>query len=193
MPNFGIMIIDRDDMNSVEGGISETCETNDRSISSNDEDDNNGANKNDDEIDDDDDNRGDGLSDFDNFSGRDTPIISGRDTSSSHSHEDLHNISSSNNINGHNRQQTAVNAASGSMNGLNQQMRSNNNSQNGLANLNNINSSNNINMNMNQRGPQLLPVTVQKANREDINEKFCKFEISKSKLLLYLKLFNQLN
>ena len=98
VPSFGVMIIDRDDMNSVEGGISETCETNDRSISSNDEDDNNGVMDKNDEIDDDDDNRGDGLSDFDNFSGRDTPIISGRDTSSSHSHEDLHNISSSNNI-----------------------------------------------------------------------------------------------
>jgi len=31
------------------------------------------------------------------------------------------------------------------------------------------------------RGPQLLPVTLQKANREDINDKFCKFEINKSK------------
>ena len=29
------------------------------------------------------------------------------------------------------------------------------------------------------RGPQ-LPVTVQKANREDINDKFCKFEINKA-------------
>lgn len=28
------------------------------------------------------------------------------------------------------------------------------------------------------RGPQ-LPVTVQKANREDINDKFCKFELNK--------------
>lgn len=32
------------------------------------------------------------------------------------------------------------------------------------------------------RGPQ-LPVTVQKANREDINDKFCKFEINKSMLI----------
>ncbi len=29
------------------------------------------------------------------------------------------------------------------------------------------------------RGPQ-LPVTVRKANREDINDKFCKFEINKT-------------
>ena len=41
---------------------------------------------------------GDGLSDFDNFRGRDTPIISGRDTTSSHSHEDLHNNSTSRNV-----------------------------------------------------------------------------------------------
>ena len=34
---------------------------------------------------------------------------------------------------------------------------------------------NNLN---NLRGPR-LPITVQKANREDINDKFCKFEINK--------------
>lgn len=147
--SFGLMIMDRDDINSV--GISEAGETNGSIQSSNDSDDNNII-KNDDEIDDD--NRGDGLSDFDNFSGRDTPIISGRDTSSSHSHEDLHNISSSNNINPIRANVTNVSS---------QQMR-----------INNINSQ------VVNRGPQLLPITVQKANREDINDKFCKFEISKS-------------
>lgn len=91
----------------------------------------------------------DGLSDFDTFSGRDTPIISGRDTPSSHSHEDLNNLSANN-----------KNAVL-----LSRQYR---NSQG---------SSSNVPL----RGPQLLPVTMPKANREDINDKFCKFEINKGK------------
>ena len=51
----------------------------------------------------------------------------------------------------------------------------NNNTRN-----NNVASLNNTHENMQLlRGPQ-LPVTVQKANREDINDKFCKFEINKA-------------
>lgn len=95
----------------------------------------------------------DGLSDIDAFSGRDTPIISGRDTPSSHSHEDLNNSSANKNIS------------------LSRQNR------NDAAMLNHQNSTGSTNA---LRGPQLLPVTVQKANREDINDKFCKFEINKA-------------
>jgi hypothetical protein len=107
------------------------------------------------------------LSDFDNFSGRDTPIISGRDTPSSHSHEDLQNTSStriSNNINSLNQSSSTQNAI--------------------MINANNTNGGSGVVNSMSTiipRGPQ-LPVTVQKANREDINDKFCKFEINKSKL-----------
>lgn len=96
------------------------------------------------------------LSDFDNFSARNTPIISGRDTPSSHSHEDLQNISSSRNSNANNT----------------------------VQNISNVNSLGNIVVNTTStntngvRGPQ-LPVNVPKANREDINDKFCKFEINK--------------
>jgi hypothetical protein len=43
------------------------------------------------------------------------------------------------------------------------------------------NNANLLNGILTSRGPQ-LPITVQKANREDINEKFCKFEINKSML-----------
>lgn len=92
----------------------------------------------------------DGLSDFDTFSGRDTPIISGRDTPSSHSHEDL-NVSN-----------------------VNKNMAMSSQNRNDSAILNNP-IPNSLN---NSRGPQ-LPITVQKANREDINDKFCKFEINK--------------
>ena len=146
VPSYGMMIMDRDDMNSVEGGISEACETN-RSLSSND--------SGDEQIDKNDDDKN--LSDFENFSGRDTPIISGHDTSSSHSQEDLHNISGSN--------QLRPNISNVSTQRVhNNHIINNSISQSSLAsNIRNI------------------PVTVQKANREDINDKFCKFEINKSK------------
>lgn len=150
VPSFGMMIIDRDDMNSVEGGISEACETN-RSISSNDSDDNN--DKNDDDK---------NLSDFDNFSGRDTPIISGHDTSSSHSQEDLHNITSTSN------------QLRPSMSNISTQRVHNNHV------INNSISQSSLASNIRN-----IPVTVQKANREDINDKFCKFEISKSKFKIF--------
>lgn len=104
----------------------------------------------------------DGLSDFDNFSGRDTPIISGRDTPSSHSHEDLQNISSS-------RAGSNINNSSQNISQVNS-----------MGNMSNIVNNNPISSSMNpSRGPQ-LPITVQKANREDINDKFCKFEINKT-------------
>lgn len=147
--------VDRDEIRSrhdgsVEG-ISEVCETTEcRSISSNDDEDE-AADQNDvNQL------ENESLSDFDNFSGRDTPIISGRDTPSSHSHEDLQNISSSRNSN----------------------------TNNTVQNISNVNSLGNIvvnatnSNNSSSRGPQ-LPITVQKANREDINDKFCKFEINK--------------
>ncbi|CAF0809811.1 unnamed protein product [Brachionus calyciflorus] len=145
---------DRDDIRSRHDGsvgISEVCETTEcHSISSNDDED--------EAVDQNDVNQleNESLSSFDNFSGRDTPIISGRDTPSSHSHEDLQNISSSRNSNA-----TST-----------------------IQNISNVNSLGNIVVNTTSsttntsRGPQ-LPVTVQKANREDINEKFCKFEINK--------------
>lgn len=95
----------------------------------------------------------DGLSDLDTFSGRDTPIISGRDTPSSHSHDDLNGSSAVKN----------VASALASQN------------RNDAALLNS--QANPVVL----QGPQLLPVTVQKANREDINDKFCKFEINKGK------------
>ena len=103
----------------------------------------------------------DGLSDFDAFSGRDTPIISGRDTPSSHSHEDLQNLST-------NRNPSMTNLTSNAQN--------RNDSTNAMMNggINGV-----AGGNLNSRGPP-LPVTVQKANREDINDKFCKFEINKS-------------
>jgi len=173
IPSFGIMINDQDD-------ISEACETNDRSLSSSDDhdddDDDEDVERINNRVKDNNDDRGDGLSDFDNFSGRDTPIISGRDTSSSHSHEDLHNISSSNNMvtNNINNNSSSNNFNQNRQNNLNQRLNNTNNNTN-QTNLNNgINNNNN-------RGPNILPVTVQKTNREDINDKFCKFEISKSK------------
>ena len=52
------------------------------------------------------------------------------------------------------------------------------NNQVPISNNNNNIVNNNLNNNV-SRGPQ-LPVTVQKANKEDINDKFCKFEINKS-------------
>ncbi len=171
IPSFGIMINDQDD-------ISEACETNDRSLSSSDDhdddDDDEDVERINNRVKDNNDDRGDGLSDFDNFSGRDTPIISGRDTSSSHSHEDLHNISSSNNMvtNNINNNSSSNNFNQNRQNNLNQRLNNTNNNTN-QTNLNGINNNN--------RGPNILPVTVQKTNREDINDKFCKFEISKSK------------
>lgn len=90
----------------------------------------------------------DGLSEF-NFSGRDTPIISGRDTPSSYSHEDTRRNSS--NI-----------------------MSSGNQSSN-IMNITNMNYGG-ISSNLSR-----LPVTVHKENREDISDKFCKFEINKGK------------
>ena len=180
IPSFGIMINDQDD-------ISEACETNDRSLSSSDDHDDDHDHDEDVErinnrVKDNNDDRGDGLSDFDNFSGRDTPIISGRDTSSSHSHEDLHNISSSNNMLTNN----INNNNSSSSNNFNQNRQNNLinqrlNNANNNTNQTNLNNGININNNNNNRGPNILPVTVQKTNREDINDKFCKFEISKSK------------
>jgi hypothetical protein len=172
IPSFGIMINDQDD-------ISEACETNDRSLSSSDDhdddDDDEDVERINNRVKDNNDDRGDGLSDFDNFSGRDTPIISGRDTSSSHSHEDLHNISSSNNMvtNNINNNSSSNNFNQNRQNNLNQRLNNTNNNTN-QTNLNN-------GINNNNRGPNILPVTVQKTNREDINDKFCKFEISKSK------------
>jgi hypothetical protein len=111
---------------------------------------------------------GDGLSDFDNFSGRDTPIISGRDTPSSVGHDtDIHNMSSSN----------RANLNSNSSNHNNLILNTNTNSINNTMINGNMNT-NSINPNINpSRGPQ-LPITVQKANGEDINDKFCKFEIN---------------
>ena len=147
----------------------EVCETNEcRSISSNDEDDENGMDNERNQIDEDN-QLGDGLSDFDNFSGRDTPIISGRDTPSSVGHDtDIHNVSSSNRAN--------QNATSSNQNNL--LLNSNTSSINNTVINGNMNNVNSVNPNINQsRGPQ-LPITVQKANREDINDKFCKFEIN---------------
>ena len=181
-------------------GISEACEPNEcHSISSNDEDEiNSNRNANNDDLEEEDDAipmEGDDLSDFDNFSGRSTPIISGRDTPSSHSHEDLHNTSSSANRQANtlniNNMNPNMNANQSSGNYLNDASVANlntarNNNVNGVSggggNVNVSNSNGNIidrvnNMNS-SRGPQ-LPITVQKANREDINEKFCKFEINK--------------
>ena len=224
--------IDRDDVRSRhEGsveGISEVCETNDcHSLSSNDEDDINEIDTNQNAINDLEDEaiqlEGDGLSDFDNFSGRDTPIISGRDTPSSHSHEDLHNTSSNRNGNNLNSMNSgminqnganylndstvgnlntvsnSINNNSNNNNNNNNNNNSNNNSTNnsGAHNIVNVVGGSNVNcnntnmlndrgniMNMNSsRGPQ-LPITVSKANREDINDKFCKFEINKGKLFV---------
>ena len=115
---------------------------------------NTSSSSNDDDDDDDDDvnereeneqDVADGLSEF-NFSGRDTPIISGRDTPSSYSHDDQI------------RRVNVTGAGTGS------------NNQN--LSLININYGNNSNLSR-------LPVTVHKENREDINDKFCKFEINK--------------
>ncbi len=126
----------------------------------------------------------DGLSDFDtNFSGRDTPILSGRDSSpSSHSRngeEDSGshvgqqrarvnsnvNSSSNNNVGSLASSVAAANGAST----IGRQSVSDPTAQN-LAN------------GVMMRGPQLLPVTVKKDNGEDINDKFCKFEINKGEL-----------
>ncbi len=214
--------IDRDDVRSRhEGsveGISEVCETNDcHSLSSNDEDDINEIETNQNVINDLEDEaiqmEGDGLSDFDNFSGRDTPIISGRDTPSSHSHEDLNNTSSNRNGNNLNNINTGMSGANGGnysndssstanlagSNGNNNNinnnsinMVNNNNSGHNTINTSNSQMGSNVNcsngntlndrgnmMSLNlSRGPQ-LPLTAVKANREDINEKFCKFEINK--------------
>jgi len=135
IPSFGIMINDQDD-------ISEACETNDRSLSSSDDhdddDDDEDVERINNRVKDNNDDRGDGLSDFDNFSGRDTPIISGRDTSSSHSHEDLHNISSSNNMvtNNINNNSSSNNFNQNRQNNLNQRLNNTNNNTN-QTNLNN--------------------------------------------------------
>ena len=59
------------------------------------------------------------------------------------------------------------------------------NNQVPISNHNNNSASNNLNT-LVSRGPQLpVTVTVQKANREDINDKFCKFEIKISKFLQF--------
>lgn len=116
----------------------------------------------------------DGLSDFDNLSNRDTPIVSGRDTPSSNSHDDLLNTSrtpgggqssgqnGTSSVNSHsmNMNSMAINAINSGQSTIS--------GGNGYTNLNGT------------RGPS-LPVTVQKPNREDINDKFCKFEINKGK------------
>jgi hypothetical protein len=127
---------------------SDKLENNNQSISSSNDDD---------DVDDDDDVQNDvcqdvadGLSEF-NFSERDTPIMSGRDTPSSYSHEDIRRNSSNNQIN------------------------------NNTMNINHFNG-NNSNLSR-------LPVTVQKENREDINDKFCKFEINKGLLVPFFCLF----
>lgn len=83
----------------------------------------------------------DGLSEF-NFSERDTPIMSGRDTPSSHSHEEIRRPS---------------------------------NVLNSISNNAAVLASN----------PQIgkdLAKLPQKSHREDINDKFCKFEINKGKI-----------
>jgi hypothetical protein len=184
-------------------------------VSSNDEDEADiGVGNPEDDVDEDDVNQLDaGLSDFDNFSGRDTPIISGRDTPSSHSHEELNNSSARNSQNatatslvggGSTLNTSVAGVGNATMNDLasisllnnmgsvssnsNTINNTNNNSSVSGANLATANivgssiggnNSNLLNGMLASRGPQ-LPITVQKANREDINEKFCKFEISKS-------------
>lgn len=182
------------------------------SISSNDEDDE--VNADDVDVDDVEDEANqlgdDGLSDFDNFSGRDTPIISGRDTPSSHSHEDLQNTSGSTRPG----QASATGAGAGvggggvgvsggggaggvgvgggGVSGANGQAGPgiggvtgtgpgvlgafNSPAGGGGHGGHGLHSNSNVVV---PRGPQ-LPVTIQKANREDINDKFCKFEINKS-------------
>ncbi len=141
----------------------------------------------DDEEDEDDD-----LSEFDNLSNRDTPIISGRDTPSSHSHDDLLNVSTSRQ---HHHQQSHHQAGQGSANAGSQVNSQFNSSLGGGLNAgggsgpNGLHQTNLIGGSMQNgggggaasRGPQ-LPVTAQKPNSEDINDKFCKFEINKSKL-----------
>jgi hypothetical protein len=105
------------------------------------------------------------LSDFDRLSNRDTPIISGRDTPSSHSHEDLLNISSSRG-NSQNNQSMSANLTN--MNSQTLMIMMNGGGVGGVSSSMNP-----------MRGPQGVPITVQKPNREDINDKFCKFEINK--------------
>lgn len=136
----------------------------------------------------------DGLSDFDNFSGRDTPIISGRDTPSSHSHEDLQNISGTRQAN---TPGTGVGTGSGGIVGVGAGSVGGGGVGGGSGGGPNVrggggggglNSSGIATVGLNSsssnaaipRGPQ-LPVTVQKSNREDINDKFGKFEINKSR------------
>ena len=146
----------------------------------------------------------DGLSDFDNFSGRDTPIISGRDTPSSHSHEELQNTSgraaTGGGGSGARGDAGAATAAgnSGSLAGPTTGLNLMNGVGSIAATTATLTAANSVNAGgvttggvggvgssnvgggvLIPRGPQ-LPVTVQKANREDINDKFCKFEINKS-------------
>ena len=138
----------------------------------------------------------DGLSDFEN---RDTPIISGRDTPSSHSHDDLLNVSSSrnsaqhpsaggggtsagNNNNSNNNKGTGNAACGGG--GMGSQTVAGNSLSYSLhgGQVNGL-SGGNV-QGGGGRSLSQLPVTSQKPNREDINEKFCKFEINKSNLNL---------
>ncbi len=136
---------------------------------------------------DDEEDEDDGLSEFDNLSNRDTPIISGRDTPSSHSHDDLLNISSSRQHQ-HAHGQSGQNSTSVGPNQINSQLSSNAGAYVGAVgpngqSLNQSNSSGMLHSNSAGvgRGPQ-LPMTAQKPNSEDINDKFCKFEINKSTL-----------
>jgi hypothetical protein len=121
----------------------------DRSLSSGDKLENNQSisssnDENEQEEEEEEENEPDGLSEF-NFSGRDTPIISGRDTPSSYSHED------------HHTRRTIVTSSG------------NNNQNLSFININYGSTNNN----------SRLPVNVHKENREDISDKFCKFEINK--------------
>ena len=213
----------------------------DRDAINNDDDDDDDDDEDDDDDDNDDDDEdginqlADGLSDFDNFSGRDTPIISGRDTSSSHSHDDVHNMSSSA-VGGRSGKQTTggPSGSGGVGGGASNSLATNSSNNNQLvaagddiylsslpngasssssSNVGNNNNNGNRNSNMNNasstimlssgnntaidgvilagagglnpsRGPQ-LPITVAKPNGDDINEKFCKFEINKGMIISY--------
>lgn len=122
----------------------------------------------------------DGLSDF-NFSGHNTPLISGRDTPSSHSHEDnnrrISSISSSINITNNSNSNNNLNNLI--QNNLNMFLNSNNNNNSSQSNQQQQQSNNYNNSSMRANLNTLnLPITVNKPNREDINDKFCKFEIN---------------
>jgi hypothetical protein len=120
----------------------------------------------------------DGLESEFNFSGRDTPIISGRDTPSSHSQ-------GGGGVAGENANIRHNSSGNIYMSNMNQQTNFNM-MTNPTAMSNNQLSNNSFHVQQ-QRGPN-LPVTVQKENRDDINEKFCKFEINKSKTVFAFRL-----